>query len=366
MGHEVAISAYWGLGGAMLGWYDMDVYPGDGDFGSRLLPIYSSIHRADLSITLMDVWPLRAEKLKGVANLASWVPVDHDPVPAKTIEFFQVTGARPIAMARFGERALRDVGFDPLYVPHGINTSVLCPQRDCRNETRAKMGVPRDAFVIGMVAANKGRTPSRKSFPEVFQAFAEFRKGHENAFLYCHTDPTSHEQGVPLGRLIQQTGLPEESVLFTDSVSVEMGLPKAEMAKMFSAFDVLANPSYGEGFGIPIVEAQSCGCPVIVTDFSAMSELCGAGWLVDADPWYDSQHGAFFGRPRVFGEGSIVEAFEKAYKARHDRELRLNAREFAIRYDADLVAEEYWKPALEALTPASARPKTSALVLPRA
>ena len=30
----------------------------------------------------------------------------------------------------------------------------------------------------------------------------------------------------------------------------------------------------GEGFGIPIIEAQACSTPVIVTDFSSMPERC--------------------------------------------------------------------------------------------
>lgn len=364
-GHDVAISAYWGAAGSILAWDGMDVYPQDEEYGARLMPAWARMHNADLVITLMDVWPLKTERLRTIRNMASWLPVDHDPVPAKTLEFFEETQARPIAMSRFGERMCRDAGMDPLYVPHGIDTRTLAPAREVRNATREKMGVPKNAFVIGMVAANKGRTPSRKSFPEVFQAFAEFQRSHEDAHLYLHTDPTTQFQGVPLGRLIQRCEIPQESVSFTSAINTELGIPPAEMAKMYSAFDVLANPAYGEGFGIPIVEAQSCGCPVVVTDFSAMSELCGAGWLVEADPWYDSQHGAFFGRPKVTGPGSIVEGFERAYKHRHDKELRMRAREFALGYDSDVVAEVYWRPALEALTPAHLTGKQApALVLP--
>lgn len=357
MGHDVAISAYWGLEGDIIYWDGIQVFPGDSEWGSRLLPAYAGMHKADLTITLMDVWPLTAQKLAGIKNLASWLPVDHDPVPGKTVEFFEITGSRPIAMARFGEQLLNDIGLDPLYVPHGIDTAAFSPQREHRNETREKFLIPKDAFVIGMVAANKGRTPARKAFPEVMQAFAEFKRECPKAHLHLHTDPTTAGQGVPMMRLMERCGVPKDAVTFAHPIRVELGMPTLEMAKMYSAFDVLANPSYGEGFGIPIVEAQSCGCPVIVTDFSAMTELCGAGWLVEKDDWYDSQHGAFFGRPRP---ESIVDGFRAAYKARHDKELRAKAREFALGYDADLVAEKYWKPALEALTP---KPPARALAI---
>jgi len=80
-----------------------------------------------------------------------------------------------------------------------------------------------------------------------------------------------------------------------------------------------------------------------------MPELCGAGWIVNGEPvWHcipDGCGDSFWMAPFV---GDIIEALRQAYGADRER-LRLEARAFALDYDADKVLDEYWKPALEKL-----------------
>lgn len=342
--------------GAPIDWDGMKVYPSDDRWGNRLLPAYALDHgqgdRDDcLVVTLMDVWVLTSAALAEL-RLASWVPVDHDPAPPRVLDFFERTGARPVAMSRFGEGKLRDRGLDPLYVPHGVDTKVLRPRRT-GGQVRELMGIPRDAFVVGMVAANKGLNPPRKAFPQVFQAFAQLRREHDDAYLYLHTELSGAHDGMNLGALAAACGIPTDRIKTTPPWRYEMGVGPEDLSHLYSAMDVLANPSYGEGFGVPIVEALACGVPVIVTDCSAMTELCGAGWLVDGDRWYDATQGAFFKCPAV---GDVLDAMRQAYDKRGDETLRERARAFALGYDADVVTETYWKPALKALEEQTPRP----------
>ena len=340
--YDLAISSFYGLEGDRLNWEGIPVLPGlGGEYGNASLPHHAKhfLGGEGLVVTLMDVWVLSTQ-MAAELDMACWVPVDHDPAPPDVIEFFAVTGAIPIAMSRFGQEQLSR--FDSLYVPHGVDTAVFRPLD--RAEVRKATGVAEDVFLVGMVAANKGR-PSRKSFQEALEAFRLLRGRHDNARLYLHTTlDATFSQGENIAELVDSLGL-TDSVLVADQYRQAFNpLPPAMMAQVYATFDVLLNPAQGEGFGIPIIEAQACGIPAIVTDFSAMSEVCGAGWKVGTRPRWTGQR-SWQAYPDV---GDIADALFDCYEMSDaDRgALSAKAREHALAYDADRVMAEHMLPAL--------------------
>jgi glycosyltransferase involved in cell wall biosynthesis len=55
-----------------------------------------------------------------------------------------------------------------------------------------------------------------------------------------------------------------------------------KLANLYHYASCLCVPSLSEGFCLPILEAQLCGCPVVCSNQSAMSEIAGrAAVLVD-------------------------------------------------------------------------------------
>jgi glycosyltransferase involved in cell wall biosynthesis len=346
-GHDVAILANYGLNGAPRGWKGMPVYPGGYDmWANDVLSLHSRHHFNEsngLILTLCDVWVIKNPALKQMP-MASWVPIDHTPIPPKVAQFFAEYNSHPIAMSKFGLAELQNLGFDASYVPHGIDTDVFRPVTEIGGRSvRDVLGLPADAFVVGMNAANKGSQKIRKSFPQVFLAFAMFRKKRPDAILYLHTEKFGHSAGVDLIRLAQACGVPEDSIMYTDQYAYRMGLKPEMLAAMYSAFDVLASPSMGEGFGIPVVEAQACGVPVIVSDATAQPELCGSGWTVGGVPDWDEAQASWFHLPDVF---EIAAAMDEAYEGQGDRE---KARQFALGYHHTTVYEDHWVPTLERL-----------------
>lgn len=84
-----------------------------------------------------------------------------------------------------------------------------------------------------------------------------------------------------LENLIRSNGL-YERVKMTGHVS------DAELSQLYQGADFLLMPSLYEGFGFPIIEAQSFGIPVITSNRSSMPEVAGRG-AIFVDPESTSQ-----------------------------------------------------------------------------
>ena len=170
---------------------------------------------------------------------------------------------------------------------------------------------------------NKGY-PSRKSLPQIVEAFAAFRARHGEAMLYLHTDLSGvYQEGVDLAPLLHAFELDPEVVRFPDQYRYQFDpFGDEHMADVYSSLDVLLNPAMGEGFGLPVLEAQACGVPAIVTDFTAMSEVCGAGWKVGYDRVWTPMR-AWQAWPDV---EEVVESLEQCYALSEDDRRELGAR----------------------------------------
>ena len=347
LGHEVAISGPFSFAGAPLAWRGFMTLPAGQDaFGNDVVAGHYAFHRADVMITLCDVFMMDPAPLKDL-NVAHWTPVDCEPMGAGDAARLRETGAATIAMSRFGQRQMQAAGFDPYYVPHGVDTRVFAPPAsgEAREQVRRDMGIPEGQFVIGLCAANK--EGPRKRFWEQMSAFAKFHKKYPDSRLAVHSliEPRG---GVNLRAVAANLGI-TGAVFFPDQYSYVCGMMNAEsLAAWYGALDVLTNVS-NEGFGLPAVEAQACGTPVVLMDASTGPELCGSGWEVGGQDDWVQGHDSRWVCPSVDG---IAAAYEKAYLSARDGSMaarRDKARQFALTYDVDLVFQKYWMPVLAAL-----------------
>lgn len=347
LGHEVVISSFHGLQGSPMQWGKHVVLPdSQHPYGADIIAARMEREECDLTITLMDQFALEGKFPSGL-NVAHWMPVDCESflngAGRLDILTLQASGAMPIAISRHGEEMLKRSGFSPLYVPHGIDMKTFQRSERAREEGR-KAEQLKGKFLIGINANNKD--PYRKGMAEQLAAFARLHEKYEDTHLLLHCT-MAEPNSVSLGPLIAELGL-NEATTVADQYSLLSGIIEPEyLAIWYSCLDLYSCCSYAEGFGLTILEAQACGTPVVVTDFGSMAELCGAGWKVPGQKWWNWNHEAWWWRP---SEDGIFRAYEAAYQRGPGYQRKCaRAREFASRYSAERVLEDYWKPALKVL-----------------
>jgi glycosyltransferase involved in cell wall biosynthesis len=52
-------------------------------------------------------------------------------------------------------------------------------------------------------------------------------------------------------------------------------VPAEDLPALYRAASLLVYPSLFEGFGIPLIEAMSCRCPIVCSDVTSLPELAG-------------------------------------------------------------------------------------------
>ena len=106
----------------------------------------------------------------------------------------------------------------------------------------------------------------RKNVVNILKAFhALKKKGHKEKLVIIGKKAWLYEQ---IFSVIKEYHL-EDDVIFTGYVD------DRDLPALYSASELLLFPSLYEGFGLPILEAMACGCPVITSNISSMPEVAG-------------------------------------------------------------------------------------------
>ena len=116
---------------------------------------------------------------------------------------------------------------------------------------REKHHIPEDAFVCGFV----GRITGDKGVNELFAAFRQLLEKHPDAYLMLIGNL---ERAGSVDQALYGWAEEEPRVLFCGYTNV--------VEQYLSAMDVYILPSYREGFGSAVIEAEAMGVPVIVSD----------------------------------------------------------------------------------------------------
>ena len=145
-----------------------------------------------------------------------------------------------------------------------------CPPESSREYLTQKYGIL-ESYVLCV-----GTIEPRKNLAALFRAYAQL----------CRRSKAAHKVVVAGARGWKNSHLfaPVSKLNIEDRVRFLGYVPDEDLPKLYSAAGVFVYPSIYEGFGLPVLEAMACGCPVIAFDNSSLPEVVGnAGLLVETN-----------------------------------------------------------------------------------
>jgi glycosyltransferase involved in cell wall biosynthesis len=170
-------------------------------------------------------------------------------------------------------------------VPNGFDLEQVKPDPAARVSVRNELGIPADAFLIGMAA----RFHPHKDHRNLIQAAARLHEQMPDIhFLLCGLDITW--QNSQLAGWIEEAGIRDRCHV--------LGL-RQDVSRLFAAMDIATTASRSEAFPIVIGEAMACGTPCVVTDVGDSAMIVGETGVVVAP-----------GNPAALAEGwrKLIEA----------------------------------------------------------
>jgi len=149
----------------------------------------------------------------------------------------------------------------PCYSPHIVDTEVY-----------QQGNQPREDLVF-TVAWLEGRNPVRKCVPEIIKAIPFIHAAHPSVrFLIAGEKGSYYPKLVELAERLQVT----DYVEFMGTISRDEKIDLMQRCKVY------LQPTIHEGFGLAILEAMSCGAPVVTSSAGAVPEVVGdAGVIMD-------------------------------------------------------------------------------------
>jgi glycosyltransferase involved in cell wall biosynthesis len=177
-----------------------------------------------------------------------------------------------VVNSRDGQRYHERVGYRPkqwINIPNGVDLKRFRPRQDEQAMLRARLGVPAEAAVIGLVA----RDHRMKDIGTFLQAASCFQRDHHDTVRFVLCGDGLGSDNSTLATQVRALDLDHNIVLLG---------PRSDIELIYPAFDVLTLCSiYGEGFPNVLCEAMACDVPCVATDVGDCAEIIGdRRWIV--------------------------------------------------------------------------------------
>ena len=167
----------------------------------------------------------------------------------------------------------RQEAIDALYLPAervvNISGAVDASFRPVALTTDARLALMQRFGLVRPFVMYTGGIDNRKNIEGLIEAFAQLPGALRQAYqlaIVCKAEDADRQR---LQDLAVRSGLTAGDVVLTGFVS------DADLVALYSTCELFVFPSLHEGFGLPALEAMSCGAAVIGSDKSSVPEVIG-------------------------------------------------------------------------------------------
>jgi glycosyltransferase-like protein len=188
---------------------------------------------------------------------------------------------RLLSVSRLYADWIRDeTGVEAGIVGNGVDLSVYRGEpTEADAAVRARWGLGDGPVILAV-----GGFEERKNTAGIIEAFARLRAHHPGAQLVVAGGASLLDHAAYRARC--------RAALSSAGLDVGPGLPvietgpvrQADMPALYRAADLLAFPSWKEGFGLCVLEAMACGTPAMVSRQPPFTEYLGAADALFVNP----------------------------------------------------------------------------------
>jgi glycosyltransferase involved in cell wall biosynthesis len=342
LGHEIAILGWWSSVRAQWNGLSVTPCPVDPHEASELIAATLAEIHPDVLVTLGDVpwlsWvasPLVQSALSDHnTKWCIYYPVDgtcpDGGLPRGWADVLSMADL-PVTMSAFGAAASARSGIPAAWIPHGCDIDIFRPP-PCKDTAKRRLGYD-GRFVI----LSDTRNHRRKLIPRALDIIHRLKGARDGFVFHLHTSAKPQEDAesyrydvrtdVELLGLKMVYGVREH-----DSADLSM----SELAGLYAAADVHLLTSFGEGFGLPTLQAASAGAvPVVPANSASLGFVGDHGLAVPCDSWTHDEFGllrGFIDRDRAASVLEMLYANRDLLAARSAA-----ARQFALAFSWDRI-----------------------------
>ena len=274
--------------------------------------------------------------------ILTYVPVDGTNLPPTWQVIGKVT--KRVAMTKFG----RDTWMpEAPVVYHGVDSDIFYPVSEkpitlstgavvsTKKDCKRAFGFDPDRFLVLRVDRNS----TRKNFPDTIKALWPVMQKYSDIDVHLHCE-ANDSAGYNLAAYLEREPSLKMRFRFPGEINTFFGWPENDLAALYNAADLYVSTTWGEGFGLTLAEAASCGLPIIGPDVSSIPEVVGPGAVLLPPV---REQAVPPGHEQWLPDVSLFSvAIEKLYLSRGmRRELGRNGREHVRRFTWDFAAARF-------------------------